>query len=345
MVTSLKTTSVSVSLLALRETSPAALYGILEVLSSVGVTWRQLTGEATVARPMTARIVARTPETFPSTIGVPIAPAASIADVNRSDIVIVTDLDLPGGATPRWDWAMEAEWIRGQFAQGATICSVCTGSIFLAETGLLDGLEATTHWSATGLFQERYPDVALRPERILCPAGPEHRIITSGGASSWEDLSLYLIARFCNAEEAVRVAKIFVFGDRSDGQLPFSAMARPRPHEDAVIGACQSWIGDHYAGPNPVARMAVRSGLGQRTFKRRFKAATGYTPMDYVQALRIEEAKQLLETTNEPTDAVADAVGYEDPAFFRRLFKRRAGVTPARYRRRFQAISGGLQRE
>jgi transcriptional regulator GlxA family with amidase domain len=344
MVTSLETASVSVSLLALRETSPAALYGILEVLSSVGITWRQLTGEATVARPMTARIVARTPETFLSAIGVPIAPAAAIADVNRSDIVIVTDLELPGGATPRWDWTMEAEWVRGQFAKGATICSVCTGSIFLAETGLLDGLEATTHWSATRLFRERYPDVALRPERILCPAGPEHRIITSGGASSWEDLSLYLIARFCNVEEAVRIAKIFVFGDRSDGQLPFSAMARPRPHEDAVIGACQSWIGDHYAGPNPVARMAERSGLGQRTFKRRFKAATGYTPMDYVQALRVEEAKQLLETTNEPTDAVADAVGYEDPAFFRRLFKRRAGVTPARYRRRFQAISGGSWR-
>src|SRR5690606_13017428 len=184
-----------------------------------------------------------------------------------------------------------------------------------------------------------YPAVRLRPERILCPDGPEHRIITGGGASSWEELALYLIARCCGEAEAVRIAKIFVLGDRSEGQLPFAAMGRPRRHDDAVIGTCQAWIAEHYPVPNPVARMVERSGLSERTFKRRFKAATGYAPVDYVQALRIEEAKQLLETTREPTDAIARQVGYEDPAFFRRLFKRRTGITPARYRQRFQSLA------
>ena len=216
---------------------------------------------------------------------------------------------------------------------------MCTGSVLLAEAGLLDGREATTHWSAAGLFSAWYPSVRLRPERILAPAGPEHRIITSGGAASWEDLALYLIARFCGEAEAVRTAKIFLFGDRSEGQLPYAAMARPRRHEDAVIARCQAWIAGHYAADNPVTRMVAQSGLPERSFKRRFKAATGYAPVDYVQTLRIEEAKQLLETTADPTDAVAHQVGYEDPAFFRRLFKRRTGVTPARYRQRFQSIA------
>ena len=136
----------------------------------------------------------------------------------------------------------------------------------------------------------------------------------------------------------MRTSKIFLFGDRSDGQLPFAKMARPSQHDDAVIADCQVWIADHYAAPNPVTRMVERSGLAERTFKRRFRAATGYTPVEYVQTLRVEEAKQQFETTALPTDEVGASVGYEDPAFFRRLFKRHTGVTPARYRQRFRAV-------
>lgn len=330
---------VSVSLLALPESTPAALYGLFEVFASVGVTWSQLTGAPARGRRMEPRIVARTGEPFISAIGMPIAPQRALADVARTDVVVVTDLTVRADADPQGRWPAEAAWVRDHLAKGALVCSVCTGSLFLAEAGLLDGLEATTHWSAADVFRRHYPAVRLRPERILCPAGPEHRVITGGGASSWEDLALHLIARFCGEEEAVRTAKIFVLGDRSDGQLPFSAMGPARRHDDAVIGRCQVWIADHYAAANPVARMVETSGLPERTFKRRFKAATGYAPVDYVQALRIEEAKQLLETTGEPTEAVAHVVGYEDPAFFRRLFKRRTGITPARYRQRFQSFA------
>jgi transcriptional regulator GlxA family with amidase domain len=344
MVPSPRTTPVSVSLLALPETTPASLYGLLEVFSAVGVTWHRLTGEGVECQLMAPRIVARSATPFPSTLNVPIAPDASIDEVGHTDIVVVTDLDIVADNQAWPDWGPEAEWIRNRYADGAIVCSVCTGSVFLGEAGLLDGLEATTHWSAAELFRRRYPAVRLRPERILCPAGREHRIVTGGGVSAWEDLALYLVARFCGETEAVRIAKIFLLGDRSEGQLPFSAMARPRRHDDAVIAETQNWIAEHYDGPNPVGRMVRLSGLTTRTFKRRFKAATGYSPMDYVQALRIEEAKQILETSTEPTDMVAHLVGYGDPAFFRRLFRRRTGVTPARYRRRFQAITGGRPR-
>lgn len=339
MTTAGNTGPVSVSLLALPETTPATLYSLFEVFSAVGVAWSEITGEPAGQHRMAVRILARQRAPFPSAVGPPIAPHAALDEVPQSDVVIVTDLNLSVDADPRGRWPEEGRWVRERLDAGATVCSVCTGGIFLAEAGLLDGQEATTHWSAAGILRKHYPSVRLRPERILCPAGPEHRIITSGGAASWEDLALHLIARFCGAVEAVRIAKIFLFGDRSEGQLPFSAMGRPRRHEDAVIARCQEWIADHYAASNPVARMVQCSGLPERTFKRRFKAATGYTPVDYVQALRIEEAKQLLETGTEPTDVVAHRVGYEDPAFFRRLFKRRTGVTPARYRQRFQALT------
>lgn len=328
-----------VCLLALPETTPTALYGLLELFASVGVTWGRLTGEHARARRMSARIVARRRRPFISALGVPITPQATLAEVERADVIVVTDLELPVEVDPRDRWPREAAWVRRRFDAGATVCSVCTGSIFLADAGLLDGREATTHWSATELLRRSYPAVQLRPERILCPTGPEHRVITSGGASSWEDLALYLVARFSSEAEAVRIAKIFLLGDRSEGQLPFAMLVRSRRHDDAVIAACQRWIAEHPAIPNPVQRMVQHARLAERTFKRRFKSATGYTPVEYVQALRVEAAKRLLETSAEPTDAVAHAVGYEDPAFFRRLFARSTGTTPARYRQRFGAAS------
>lgn len=329
---------VTVSLLAMKETTPAALHGLLEVFHYVGVIWNQITGEAMPARRMEPRIVSADGKPFASPVGVPIMPHAALADTAVSDIVIVSDLDLTRGLDVADEWEAQKSWLRDQYEAGAIICSVCTGSVLLAEAGLLDGHEATTHWSAAEHFRSRYPAVRLRPERILCPAGSEHRIVTSGGSTSWEDLVLYLIARFCGEAEAVRIAKVYLLGDRSEGQLVFSALGQPKNHDDPAIADCQSWIAEHYAAPNPVARMVRRSGLPERTFKRRFKAATGYAPVDYVQALRLEEAKQMLETTGEPPDAIAHAIGYQDPTFFRRMFKRRTGVTPSRYRQRFRSL-------
>ena len=332
----------AIDLLVLPETTPTCLYGLLEVFSAVGVAWREITGEAAAARRIRARLVGRDGRPFVSTSGAPLVPDASLADAGTANVAIVTDLQLSGGVDPRGHWVEEAAWMRAQFEAGATVCSVCTGSVLLAEAGMLDGEEATTHWGATRLFEQHYPAVRLRPERLLCPAGPDRRLITGGGSGAWADLALYLIGRYCGAAEAVRIAKVFVLGDHADGQLPFTAMIRHRYHEDAVIAGCQAWIASHYAEPNPVARMAARSGLRERTFKRRFRKATGYAPVDYVQALRIEEARQSLESSPDPVDTIAAAVGYEDPAWFRRLFKRRTGLTPSRYRQRWGRTNASI---
>lgn len=333
-----QTKPLTIALVALPEASGAVLYGIREVMMSVGAAWESLTGEPDRSRTMEVMIVAERRQAGDCAMGVPVLPDVVFAEPRSFDVIIVPDLAVETGFDPRGRWPAACAWLRAQYEGGTVVCSVCTGSILLAEAGLLEGLEATTHWGAQRLFESRYPAVKLAAERILVPAGPEHRLITSGGSASWADLVLYLIARFCGREQAVRAAKVFVLGDRSDGQLPFSAMMRPRRHGDAAIDGCQAWIAEHYATPSPVAAMVERSGLAERTFKRRFRAATGYTPIEYVQTLRIEEAKHLLETTSMPLDEVSAEVGYRDPSSFRRLFKRLTGVSPARYRQRFGAI-------
>ena len=152
---------------------------------------------------------------------------------------------------------------------------MCTGALVLAGPGCSTGRPATTHWSAAPIVERCYPRIRIETERLLAPADDD-RIVTSGGAAAWEDLAVHLIARLAGAAEAVRVAKIFLFGDRTEGQLLYAGARRPRQHADAVVADAQTWIADHYATANPVTRLVERSGLPERSFKRRFKAATGY---------------------------------------------------------------------
>ncbi len=329
---------ISVAVLALPESTAYVLFGLKEVLESVGPAWGLITGMAGEKRHFDVAIVAATTIPFRCAGGA-LVPADTTLAGNRSfDIVVISDLTISPDEDPRGSWPEVVPWIAERHAEGATIASVCSGSVLLAEAGLLDGLEATTHWAYAPGYARAYPAVNWCPERILCIAGEGERLVTAGGAASWEDLVLWLVARFSGPAEAIKLAKTYVMGDRSEGQLLYAARRRPRRHEDAVIADCQEWLADHYGSPDIVTRLVARSGLAERSFSRRFKEATGYTALDYVQALRIEEAKELLETTGEPTDAVGRAIGYEDPAFFRRLFRRRTGVTPARYRQRFKGV-------
>jgi len=326
----------TVALVVLPETTPGVIYSLHEILAAVGTSWAEVTGEeapcACRFHPVLASVDGAAVR---SAGGVPIVVETALGDLGRVDIALVTDLSVDMTADPRGRWPAAAAWLGARHEEGTLVTSVCTGALLLAEAGLLDGLEATTHWAAIPIFRDYYPAVRLQAQRILCPAGAGHGIVTSGGAGSYNALALYLVARFAGSGEAQRVARLFLIGDLSEGQLPFAGMARPRNHDDRVIGDVQAWIADHYAVPRPVAEMARRAGLTERTFTRRFRRATGYAPTEYVLALRMEEAKQMLETTSESTERVGSPVGYADTASFRRLFKRMVGVTPARYRQRF----------
>jgi transcriptional regulator GlxA family with amidase domain len=327
-----------VALLAAPETSPSVLYGLYDVLYSVGAVYPDMTIGEPGPEALDVRIVAAQAEPFRCVGNVTVEPHASIDAIERANVVIVCDMYTPINEPPRGKYPRETAWLRKMHAAGALVCSVCSGSLVLAEAGLLDNRGAAAHWAYSDLFRRCYPTVKMHEESVLCMTEERGGIVTAGAVTAWQDLAIYLIARLCGKQQALRTAKVFLLSGHEDGQLPFAAMVRRIETSDRVIADCQSWIAESYAAPNPVQRMIARSGLNPRTFARRFRAATGYQPIDYVQALRIEEAKQILETEELGIDEIAETVGYDDPASFRRLFKRKAGLTPAAYRRKFAGL-------
>lgn len=321
-------------------TTAATACGMLDVLSGAGRAYERLTGEAPAPRTtIEAHLVSPNGGEIVVANGVVLGGTLPVAVCGPPDGVLPDVICVPALATAP-DQAVGAPesllgWIRRCHAEGALIASACSGTLLLAETGLLDGGEATTHWAFCAGLRQRHPRVRVQPARVLTACGAGARIITAGGGASWHDLMLYLVDRFLGSDAARRVAKVNMLRWHGVGQLPFAALAATTQHGDRAVRAAQDWLAANYHAPHPVAGMLAHSGLPERSFKRRFRLATGLSPLDYVHALRVEEAKQMLETENLPVDAVAAEVGYEDPAFFRRLFRRHVALTPAAYRRAF----------
>ncbi len=328
-----------IALLVAPETSASVLYGLYDVLVSVGAVYLDMTTGSPGHELLDVRIVSAEGKPFHCVANVPVTPHCSIEDIGTPDAVVVCDMYTAIHASPTGRYPRETNWLRHVHEDGALISSVCSGALLLAEAGLLDGRTATAHWAYRDMFQRHYPKVRFKSESMLCLTSEEERVVTAGGVSAWHDLAVFLIARFCGQGQAIETAKVFLISGHSEGQSPYAVMTRPMKSDDGPISDCQTWIADHYAGANPVERMAERSGLNVRTFARRFRAATGYAPIDYVQALRVEESKQMLETGNLGVEEIGASVGYEDPASFRRIFKRRVGLPPAAYRRKFQRIA------
>lgn len=332
---------VTIDLVALEATSASGLYGLQEVLSSVGVVWESLVSGRPAAPRFSVRIVGLDPAPFTCASGALVRPDVAIDAAADADIVLIPAVR----ASPDERFAplapSLADWLGARRRGGARLVSACTGALVLAEAGVLDGVEATTHWAFRETFRRHYPKVDLRLERTLCGTGPDERILTSGGATAWQQLALFLIGRYCGREHALQTAKFWLLPDTGDLQAPYAAMTSGAPHEDSGIRACQRWIQLHFATQNPVDAMMERAKLPPTTFARRFKRATGYVPMEYVHAVRVEAAKHLLETTVQPVEQIGGRIGYKDTASFRRLFKRKTGLTPSEYRRLFGATRFG----
>lgn len=325
-------------LVATGQTAGSALYGMFDVLSAAGNIWQELVRERG-ARFFDVRIVATTREAFTCGNGIPVQPHCSIEDDPDAEIVILPELWLGPDESIRGRYPALIEWVRLRYERGSAIYSACSGTVMLAETGLLNGCSATSHWGYADLFKREYPQVDFRPEPNLVFADRAGRIVTAGGTTSWHDLALHIIARYASPGEALRIAKVYLLKWHGEGQLPFTPLVKRTLHADSVVRRCENWLAEHYRESNAIAKVVRIAGIPERTLKRRFKDATGHSLMERVQNLRIEAAKRSLETSDEAVDEISVAVGYEDASFFRRLFKRTTGLSPSEYRRMFKPIS------
>lgn len=313
----------------------STLLGIHDVLAFFSALAGKDPALPTVA-PFTVEIVGSERGRLRLANGLSLDVNRSIAEVSKTDMVIVPSVVVPDTGWKTGRYTEITRWAARMHSQGALLCSACSGVFLLAETGAFDGQQTTVHWGYSDHFARAFPRVPLQPERVLVVAGEREQLVSSGASTSWHDLVLYLIVRYVGATAAQAIARFFALQWHHDGLAPYIVFEGRKDHGDAGVVEAQAWLSTHFSVASPVEEMVRRSGMAERTFKRRFTEATGLAPIEYVQRLRIEDAKRRLERTDASVDEISWKVGYEDPAFFRRLFKRVTGMAPGAYRRRFQ---------
>ena len=311
----------------------------IEVFHSAGSLWNTLRDET--AEPCFRVTVASLDgRSIMTPYGVGLSPQVAIADIEHADLIIVpaSGLDL--------DRQMAAHrelfgWIRDWHERGAYIAGICSGAAFLAEAGLLDGRRATTHWAVADSFRRRYPGVHWSPDVFITE---DRRVLCSGGVYASIDLSLYLVEKFCGHEIALQTARSLLVDMPRTHQSGYAVLPISAPHDDTRIQEAETIMQQAYNRHLSIEMLADSCNMSPRTFIRRFKAATGRLPGDYLQTYRISVAKRMLEDGALAVQAVASAVGYEDIAFFRTLFKRITGMTPGQYRSKFGVSTPGARR-
>lgn len=262
------------------------------------------------------------------------APARCYDSHPGADRALVAVLIPPsiGGFTEGQSPAGLIPWLRQQHAQGATLGGVCVGSILLAESGLLDGRSATTHWTSAKSFAERYPAIKLLADTPIVDDGD---LITTAGLMAWSELGLRMVDRLLGPSIAASTARFLVIEHSDSASQCGSNFAPILSHGDASILKVQHWLQSTGATDVSLTAMAERAGLEERTFLRRFRAATGLKPTEYCQHLRVGKAREMLEFTNDTIDHIAWTVGYADASAFRATFKKITGLAPSDYRTRF----------
>lgn len=333
----------NIALLGVPEVTASTLYGMLDLFSSPGRDFLYITRGLPGERHMHPFVVARSRQEICAANGVVIRPDHDFSDCPRPDIVCIPDFFVAPDGSIAGQYDAEVQWLKRVYDEGAMLASACSGAVLLGEAGLLANCEATIHWAYVAYLTRNYPGVRVKPHQSLVLSGEAQRILMAGGGTSWQDLALYLIARFIGIKEASEVARVYMLQWHDRGQQPFASLMGFQRTSDALINKCQDWAALNYRTHSPVAAMIALSGLSDRSFVRRFSQATGLTPLDYIHGLRLEEAKQMLETSDLAVEAIANEVGYEDTSFFGRLFRRKVGLTPAKYRLRFGSLHRALK--
>lgn len=279
-----------------------------------------------------ATLAAAGPEPAASLIAEEWSPADCRGRRGKGLSAIILPPSLGGVISPA-DAAPLLPWLRARHREGSLLCSVCAGAFLLGETGLLDQRRATTHWALAAAFAARFPQVQLQAERMLVDEGD---LLTGGGVMAWLDLGLRLIERLLSPAVMLQTARMFLVDPAGREQRHYAPSHVRHAHGDEAVQRAQHWLAQHYAESLSVAQIAQQAGLGERTLLRRFKTLTGDTPSAYLQRLRVDRARELLELGRSSFEDIAWQVGYADAGAFRKIFQRLLGITPGEYRRRFR---------
>lgn len=311
---------------------PSPVIGPYEVFTSAGVLWNVLRGEEGNA---CFDVVTASEDGSPVAYhgGVTFTPDKSLAQIRSTDLIFVPSIGLAIDDVLACNPGM-IRFLRRHAERGATLAGVCTGVAMLAEAGLLDGRPATTHWALADRYRRRYPKVEWKPDLFITHSD---NVFCGGGVYAALDLCLFLVERFAGYEVAKQTARSLLIDPPRTWQASFSAPLLNQGHNDDKIRAAQDIMHEHFDAQFTMEDLARRVGMSPRNFARRFKLATGRTPLGYLHDLRINRARQLLETDYKSIHEVCYEVGYEDVPFFRSIFKRHAGLSPKQYRERFGA--------
>jgi transcriptional regulator GlxA family with amidase domain len=302
----------------------------MEVFRHAGSLWNVLTGQS--QKPY-FHVTTASADGRPVECDGPIfiKPEAAIRDIRKTDLIFIPTTGLSIDDVVERNGPV-VPWLKRWHKRGAEIASVCSGVGLVAATGMLDGKRATTHWALAERFREKYPKVKWMPELMVTE---DRGFYCGGGVHAALDLSLYLVEKFCGHEIAMESSKALLIETPRAWQAGFAVIPLKTEHNDESVSLAQDWLHQNFHRTFSLETPAKRAGMSLRNFIRRFKEATGDTPLIYLQKLRVAAAKRLLESNHRTMQEVSDAVGYQDVAFFRSLFQRHTGVSPSAYRERF----------
>lgn len=316
-------------LLAYENCLLSGVAGLLDLLTLANWEQRRLQPEGP-APFFRCQVLSADGETVTSFNRLPVVPKGSLEDAQNPDLILIPG--VMGQPEQLLDQRHLIAWLKTQHQRGALLASACSGTFLLAEAGILNGRPATTHWQLADRFRQRYAEVDLQVERILIDGGD---YFCAGGASAHFDLGLYLIEKFASKTLADNCARTMLIDGRVREQATYVRFRGRKNHRDQAILQAQAWLEKNFRSKVRIVALAERSGLNERTFLRRFRKATGEAPLEYLQQLRIEAAKQLLLERDSQLDQITRTVGYRDVSSFRRLFREITGVSPTVYRQRF----------
>jgi len=260
-----------------------------------------------------------------------VKPHTQISGIKKTDLIIIPSLNHNYQKAVKGNQAM-IHWIERQYRQGAEVASICTGAFLLASSGLLDGRVCSTHWSVADNFRTMFPSVDLQTDKLITD---ENGIYTNGGAYSFLNLLIYLVEKYYDRQTAIFCSKVFQIEMDRQSQSPFTIFTGQKTHGDDVVKKAQAYIEGHVDEKISVEQLSSHFSVGRRNFDRRFIRATGNTPVEYSQRVKIESAKKAFETTRKTINEVMYDVGYSDMKAFREVFRKITGMSPLAYRSKY----------